>query len=77
MVWGCEDGGGVDREEPEEGDGCHLVGGQGHAVSVAKARVVLVTFQEKSGARGIWSCGDSEAETDMWEDPMQSTSSFL
>lgn len=52
-------------------------GDQGHAVSVAKARVVLVTFQEKSGARGIWSCGDSEAETDMWEDPMQSTSSFL
>lgn len=29
MVWGCEDGGGVDREEPEEGDGCHLVGRSG------------------------------------------------
>jgi len=47
-------GGGGGGEEPEEGDGCHLVG----LVSVAKARVVLVASGRVETVRLTLTCGD-------------------
>lgn len=50
-------GGGGGGEEPEEGDGCHLVGDQ-DMLSVAKARVVLVTSGRVETVRLTLTCGD-------------------